>query len=79
MATKEETMNVEKIEIQFNPQTGQMLVGAQMDNQDQKDRTVRMLLSAIKIVVDFKPSVIKPASSIPETNGNGKIPLKVTH
>ncbi len=75
---KEATMAQETISIIYDTENGRMIVGAPMENQEAKDRTIRMLLSAIKIIVDFKPSVIQPAQSIP---GNGKpsIPLKVTH
>lgn len=69
-------MAQEKIEVIYNVESGQMLVGAPMQDQAQKDRTVRMLLSAIKIVVDFQPSVIQPAAVLPIKNGGG---LKVVH
>jgi hypothetical protein len=58
-------MAQEKIEVVYDTVTMQMLVGAPMNDQDQKERTIRMLLSAIKIVLDYKPSVIMPASSLP--------------
>lgn len=71
-------MAIQKIEIEFNTDDGRMMVGAQMDNQAQKDQTVRMLLSAIKIVVDFQKPVIEAARTMPTIPLLGKIPLKVT-
>ncbi len=70
-------MAKERIEVVFDTDTGRMMVGAQMETQAQKDHTVLILLSAIKLVVDYKKPVIEPASSMPGLNG--KIPLKVSH
>lgn len=69
---------IQKIEIEFNTDDGRMMVGAQMENQAQKDQTIRMLLSAIKIVVDYQKPVIERATAMPMPL-LGKIPLKVTH
>ncbi len=64
-------MAQEKIEIIYDTATLQMMVGAPMSDQAQKDRTILMLISAIKMVVDFKQSVIVSAKALP----NGVIPF----
>ncbi len=69
-------MAQQKIEIVFDDVTGNMMVGATMDNQGQKDFTIKMLISAIKIIVDYQKPVIERATAMPLA---GKIPLKVTH
>lgn len=63
---------IQKIEIEFNTDDGRMMVAGAMDNQQQKDQTVRMLLSAIKIVVDFQKPVIERATTMP-----GKLPIPI--
>lgn len=71
-------MAQEKIDVIYDVATKQMVVGAPMDNQEQKDRTIRMLLSAIKIVLDYQPAVIKPAAALPGIVpfGNGMLDAK---
>lgn len=71
--TKEATMAHEKIEIIFDTDTGKMIVGGQMETQAQKDRTILMLISAIKLVVDYQKPIIQRATVIPP------VPMKVTH
>lgn len=68
MAIPQETIN-----IVYEPTTNRMMLQAPMQNQEAKDHTVRMLLQAIKIVLDFQQPVIQPAKAMPSANGNGKI------
>ncbi len=62
-----------KIIVDYDDQTGQLNVGAPMANQTQKDVSVQILVTAIQVIVKFKPSpVILPATIVPPTaNGNG--------
>ncbi len=65
-----------EIKIVFDDSKNQVGVSAPMANQEQKNYTIKKLLAAISIVMDFQPTLITPAKALP-TNGN--IPLKVTH
>jgi hypothetical protein len=71
-------MAKQKIEIVLDDETGQMMVGAAMENQGQKDFAIKMLISAIKIIIDFQKPVIERATAMPGGLST-KIPLKVTH
>jgi len=64
------------IRIAFDTDTGRVMVGAAMDTQEQKNMSVGILLSAIKLILDYKASAIIKPSTMP---GNGNIPVKVTH
>ncbi len=69
----------EILNIVFDPVTGRMQVGGfNIQNQEQKDHAVQLLLSAMHLILNIKLSVIQPAVSMPG-EGNGKIPLKLTH
>lgn len=65
------------ISILVDTDKGQMaLQGLTLDSQEAKDSAVRILLQAISLVVNLKPSVIQPAKVIPT---NGHLPIKVSH
>lgn len=69
-------MAIETIEIKYDLESKKMMVGAPMETPEAKERTMRMLISAMKIVLDYEPAVIKPAMVMPVKNGSG---LKVLH
>jgi hypothetical protein len=55
-----------KIQIEFNTDTGQIMLNAPLDNQEQKDLTVKVLAASIPIAVAYEKSpILKP-------NGNGR-------
>jgi hypothetical protein len=55
-----------RIQIEFNTETGQIMLNAPLDNQAQKDMTVKVLAAAIPIAVQYESSpILKPT-------GNGK-------
>jgi hypothetical protein len=61
-----------QIIIAFDTGTGKTIVSAAMDNQEMKNLSIKVLLQAISIIMDYKASpIIKaPSGIIP---GNGKI------
>ncbi len=64
-----------EIRIVFDTDKQQMMVSAGMETQEQKTFSIKQLLMAINIVLDYKPNPIIRAASMP---GNGNIPVK-TH
>ncbi len=70
-----------EIRIAFNTDKGEVLVAAAMENQDQKNFTVGILLSAIKLVMSYqKSAIIKPAAvQVPAGNGKPPFPMKLSN
>lgn len=60
------------IRVEFDTDTGRIMIDAPLTNQAQKDLTVKVLAAAIPIVVDYKESVI-----IDPNKKNGTKPVKV--
>jgi hypothetical protein len=56
------------INIQFDTESGQVLVGAVMTTQEEKNMSVGVLLSAIKLILDYKASAILTPAGM---GGNG--------
>lgn len=72
-------MALETITVQYDTVTHQVNIGTSLDLRDlaHKAKTIKTLLSAINIVVDFVPTVIQPATSLPNIPpiGNGHPPI----
>jgi hypothetical protein len=72
-------MALETVTVQYDTVTHQINVGTSLDMRDAavKVRTIKTLLSAINAVVDFVPTVIQPATSLPSIlpTGNGHAPI----
>lgn len=61
------------IRIEFDTETGKILLDAPLNNQQQKDLTVKVLAASIPIVVNYEQSIIlKPT---PNGNGASKPPI----
>ena len=62
---------IASIQIQKNIENGQVNIAAPMNNQAEKDMSIKMLSEAIVAVVNYKPSAIINPSLIGNGNGNG--------
>lgn len=50
-----------QIKIEFNSDTGQIMLNAPLDTQEQKNLTIKVLAAAIPIVIQYEKSpIIKP-------------------
>ncbi len=73
-------MAKEILNIIYDTETKQMMVGGlAMTNDEEKVHILETLISALNIIVHFKPTVIQPANRINIPPGmNGK-PMRMTN
>ena len=74
-------MAKELLNIMFDTETKQMMVGGlPMNNEQEKLHVLEMLISALNIMIHLKPAVIQPATHIPGIPPiNGKPPVRMTN
>lgn len=72
-----------QVRIEFDMNTGRVSVYGPMENQAQKDLTVKVLAAAMGIVIDYQPSAItKPNGGIivpAKTKPDGASPKEIVN